>query len=155
MTAGLAAGDDQDIDAGFDLTYRVFACADQSGDRHTMAASEFKHDGRRYAERVRNQFNRMLESDSEELSRPALAQIVAELNACAAPAFEVARLDAVSREDLVDEGLVRRRYCIQLMFGRKARVFTRHMFGDQEIHTIGFAINVLIDPRELFFETSG
>ena len=69
MAAGLAALRDNYIDSRFDLAHRVFRRSDQRSDRHSMLMAHIDHGLRRHAERVGDQFDRMLKCSLEQLQR--------------------------------------------------------------------------------------
>ena len=73
MASRFCSGDHENIDSGLNLFYRMFLCADESGNRDIVELAHFKHIPGWNAQGIGDQFNWVREGDINNICGPALS----------------------------------------------------------------------------------
>ena len=106
MTTGFAAGDDQNVHTGIDLSDCVFLCADECRHCNAVLLAHVDHDFRRYAERVRNKADRMRKSDLEQFFGTSLLHVVGEIHVLSSEILDIAGIDVLLFQQLICKSLL-------------------------------------------------
>jgi hypothetical protein len=149
MAAGLGALYHQDIDAGRDLTERMLLGADQCRDRHAVLLAHVDHRLRRYAQRVGDQADRVLERRIEDFQRALrverLRLVVGDIGR--------RQFDAVFLQEVAGEVAMRgRNPRLQAFPGDVFLACRRNVLGDQHVEPVGLAVDMIVDPFQFLFD---
>ena len=151
MAARLAAGDNQDVDAGLGVLDGMLAGTGQGADGNSLRPGAFEHDGRRHPERIDDQLDGMREGDLEQLRCAGHAQIIADIVPLAAVP-EAARVDIVLLEQVGDEALVLPRHARPKLVRGRRLVLVLELVGNQHVNAVGLALDVIVDPAQLLLQ---
>ena len=152
MPTRFGSRNDQNVDARFDLLDRVFLRAHQRRDGYTARLAHLEHVTRRYAERVRDQFDRMRKRDVDDARGACTGQEAAAARTLIL--VEVARVDLVLREDVAREVAMLLRHTGQQALGR-VLVRRRHARRRDQIDAVRLTADVCVDPTQFDFERLG
>ena len=145
MTAGLGALGDDQVDARVYLLDRVLLGADEGRDRDSALLSRLDHVVRRHPEGIGHQFDRMTQRDLQQ----TLAGVAGQRGGGDADLLD---RDVVIGQQLGDEVPVVRRNTIgQLRLGQ-VLALAFELGRHDDVHAVGLAVDVLIDPAQLLFE---
>ena len=141
-----------DVDSGLGLANRVFLGADQRRHGHAAPLAFLDHRGRGDAQRIGDQPDRMAEGDFHQ-REPVFGR---DTHAFAQDRHLRFGGDAIFAQHRIDEALIGRvDHC------RPALVVCQFAdprvddFGDEDVHAVGRAIDMRIDPGEFFLELVG
>ena len=156
VSTRLRAGGNEDIDAGLRLRDRMLGRTHERGHRNAFALRPLQHIGRRGSKRIGDEGDGMTQCDVQQVVRALIPDVAPDFRATFESLVgEIRNVDPVAGKDRPRELLVPLRDARRGLGVRLLLTLAFEFRRDEEIHAIGFAIDVLVDPLQLRLERLG